>query len=52
LHLKFDIQGLHKIVNLGAKDQAMWLADVWIQLVSNFKATQRQYKKNVNEHKK
>jgi hypothetical protein len=30
----------------------MWLADVQVQLVSNFKVAQKQYKENVNEHKK
>jgi hypothetical protein len=28
LHPKFDIQGMHKIVNLTIKDQTMWLVDV------------------------
>jgi hypothetical protein len=30
----------------------MWLANVRIQLVFNFKMTQRQYKENADEHKK
>jgi len=28
LHPKFDIQGVHKIMNLVTKDWAMWLVDV------------------------
>jgi hypothetical protein len=28
LHLKFDIQGVHKIMNPTTKDQATWLVDV------------------------
>jgi hypothetical protein len=35
LHLKFDIQGVHKVMNLVAKDRAMWLANVQTQLVSS-----------------
>jgi hypothetical protein len=35
LHPKFDIQGVHKIVNPVVEDQAMWLANVWIQFASN-----------------
>jgi len=41
LHPKFGIQGEHKIMNLTTTDRAMWLADVQIQLVSNFKVAQR-----------
>jgi hypothetical protein len=50
LHLKFDIQGVHKVLNLIAKDWAMWLTNVWAQLVPNFKYAQRRYKENVNEY--
>jgi hypothetical protein len=50
LHPKFNIQGVHKTVNPTAKDWAMWLMDVWIQLVSNLEEMQRRYKDNVNEH--
>jgi hypothetical protein len=46
LHPKFDIQGVDKVVNLVAKDQAMRLAHVR----SNLEKMQRQYKENVNEH--
>jgi len=31
----FDIQGVHKIVNLVVEDQAMRLTNVWIQFASN-----------------
>ncbi len=40
LHPKFDIQGVHKIMNLITKDWAMWLVDVQAQLVSNLEKTQ------------
>jgi gluconate kinase len=50
LHPKFDIQSVKKIVNLVAKDQAMWLTNVQAQLVSNLEKMQRQYKENVDEH--
>ncbi len=43
---------MHKIVNPTIEDQAMWLVDVQIQFVFNLKKTQRQYKENVNEHRK
>jgi len=33
LHPKFDIQGMHKVVNLIVEDQTMWLIDVRAQLV-------------------
>jgi hypothetical protein len=39
-------------VNPTIEDQAMWLVDVQIQFVFNLKKTQRQYKENVNEHRK
>ncbi len=52
LHPKFDIQGVHKIVNPMVKDQTMWLVDVWIQLVFNLKEAQKQYEENVDEHQK
>jgi hypothetical protein len=35
LHPKFDIQGVHKVVNPIAEDRTMWLMNVRIQLVSN-----------------
>jgi gluconate kinase len=50
LHPKFDIQGVHKVVNLTTKDQTMWLANVQVQLISNIEETQRWYKENVDEH--
>jgi hypothetical protein len=28
LHLKFDIQGVHKVMNPIVKDRTMWLANV------------------------
>ncbi len=52
LHPKFDIQGVHKVMNLAVKDGAMWLANVWVQLVSNLEEAQKWYKENVNEHRK
>jgi hypothetical protein len=36
LHPKFDIQGVHKVMNPTIEDSAMWLVDVQVQLVSNF----------------
>jgi hypothetical protein len=50
LHLKFDIQGVHKVMNPIVKDRTMWLANVWTQLVLNLKYAQMWYKKNVNEY--
>jgi gluconate kinase len=50
LHPKFDIQGVHKIMNPIIEDRTMWLTNVWTQLVSNLKETQRRYKENVDEH--
>ncbi len=44
LHHKFNIQGVHKIVNLTIKDQAMWLVDVRAQLVCNLEEVRTQYK--------
>ncbi len=41
LHSKFDTPGVHKNVNVTTKDRAMWLEDVWVQLVSNFKVAQK-----------
>jgi hypothetical protein len=35
LHPKSDIQGVYKIMNPAIGDWAMWLIDVWTQLVSN-----------------
>jgi hypothetical protein len=52
LHPKFDIQGVHKVMNPIVEDQTMWLADVWTQFVSNLEEAQRQYKENVDEHRK
>ncbi len=52
LHPNFDIQGVHKVMNPTTQDQAMWLVNVRAQLVSNLENTQRQYKENVNEHRK
>jgi hypothetical protein len=37
-------------MNLVVEDQAMWLANIQAQLVSNLKETQRRYKKNVDVH--
>jgi hypothetical protein len=48
LHPKFNIQGVHKVVNPIVEDWTMWLADVRTQLVSIFEETQRRYKDNVN----
>ncbi len=50
LHPKFDIQGVHKVVNLAVEDWTMWLVDVWAPLVSNLEKTKGQYKDNVDEH--
>jgi hypothetical protein len=50
LHPKFYIQGVHKVVNPIIEDRAMWLVDVWAQLVFNFEEMQKQYKENVDEH--
>ncbi len=50
LHPKFDIQGVHKVMNSTTKDWTMWLVDVQAQLVFNLEKTKRWYKKNVNEH--
>ncbi len=52
LHPKFDIQGVHKVMNPVAKDQAMWLVDVRVQLVYNLQEAQKRYKENVDEHQK
>jgi gluconate kinase len=52
LHPKFDIQSVHKVVNLTTEDGAMWLANVQTQLVFNLEETQGQYKENVDEHHK
>jgi hypothetical protein len=41
LHLEFDIQGVHKVVNLVVKDQTMWLVDIRAQLVFNLEEVQR-----------
>ncbi len=49
---KFDIQCLNKVINPAIEDQAMWLTNVRVQLLSNFEKTQRQYKENVDEHHK
>jgi hypothetical protein len=50
LHPKFNIQGVHKVVNPVVEDQTMWLAHVWIQFMSNLEEAQKRYKENVNEH--
>jgi hypothetical protein len=52
LHPKFDIQNVHKVVNLIVEDGAMWLANVQTQLVFNLEKTQGQDKENVDEHQK
>jgi len=52
LYPKFDIQGVHKVMNPATKDWAMWLTNVWVQLVSNTEEAQKRYKENVNEHQK
>jgi hypothetical protein len=39
LHFNFDIQGVHKVVNLMAEDWTMWLMDVWVQLIFNLEKT-------------
>jgi hypothetical protein len=49
LHPKFDIQGMHKIVNLTIKDQTMWLVDVWAQFVCNLEEAHRRYEENADE---
>jgi hypothetical protein len=41
LHPRFDIQGVNKIVNPIAKDQIVWLANIWAQLVFNLEEVQR-----------
>jgi hypothetical protein len=41
LHPKFNIQGVHKVVNPIIKDRTMWFVDVRVQLVFNFEETQR-----------
>jgi hypothetical protein len=50
LHPKFDIQGVHKVVNLATKDWTMWLANVQTQFVFNLEEVKMQYKGNVDEH--
>ncbi len=52
LYPKFDIQGINNVVNPTIEDQAMWLLNIWTQLVSNLEEAQRQYRENVNEHYK
>jgi hypothetical protein len=52
LHPKFDIQGVHKVMNPTTTGWAMWLMDVQTQLVFNLKKTQRRYEENVDEHRK
>jgi hypothetical protein len=52
LYPKFDIQGVHKVMNPTTKDWAMWLTNVWVQLVSNTEEARKWYKENVNEHQK
>jgi hypothetical protein len=37
----FDIQGVNKIVNPIIKDQIVWLANIWAQLVFNFEEAQK-----------
>jgi hypothetical protein len=39
-------------MNPATIDQAMWLVDVWTQLVYNLQEAQKQYKENVDEHQK
>jgi hypothetical protein len=39
LHLKFNIEGVNKVVNPIAKDRTMWLVDVQAQLVFNLEET-------------
>ncbi len=46
LHPKFDIQGVHKVVNPTIEDRAMWLVDVWAQLVFNLEEMRKQYKES------
>jgi hypothetical protein len=52
LHLKFDIQSVHRVMNPIIEDQAMWLMDVRPQLISNLEEIQRRYKENINEHRR
>jgi hypothetical protein len=52
LHLEFDIQSVHKVVNPIVEDRAMWLTDIWTQLVFNLEKVERGYKENVDEHMK
>jgi len=44
LHPKFDIQGMHKVVNLIVEDQTMWLIDVRAQLVDEHWKEQPSFK--------
>jgi hypothetical protein len=39
LHPKFNIQGMHKIMNPTTKDETIWLADVWTQFIFNLEKT-------------
>jgi hypothetical protein len=43
---------VHKVMNPTIEDQAIWLIDVWTQLVFNLKEAQKRYKENVNEYQK
>jgi hypothetical protein len=52
LHPKFNIQDVNNVVNLAGEDQAMWLADIQTQLVSNLEKAQKRYKENVDKHRK
>ncbi len=36
---------MHKIVNPIAEDEAIWLVNVWAQLIFNLEETQKEYKK-------
>jgi hypothetical protein len=52
LHPKFDIQGVHKVMNPIVEDQAMWLVDVRVQFVLNLEEAQMHYKENVDQRRK
>ncbi len=39
-------------MNLAIEDRVTWLAYIQTQLVSNLEEAQRQYKENVNKHRK
>ncbi len=50
LHPRFDIQGVHNVVNPIVGDWTLWLTNVQAQLVFNFEETLKCYKESANEH--